>query len=62
VPGSNTLFMADPQNLSRVNTLYDLNLDGTLQPDGERLLGFSTRPTGSACLVAMHCLHARFDR
>jgi Ca2+-binding RTX toxin-like protein len=62
VPGSNTLFMADPQNLSGVNTLYDLNLDGTLQPDGERLLSFSTKPTGSAYLVAVHCLHARFDR
>ncbi|WP_407153969.1 hypothetical protein [Bradyrhizobium sp. STM 3557] len=59
VPGSNTLLMAGPQNLS---TLYHLNLDGTPQLHGERLFGFSTRPAGLAWPVAAHCLHARFDR
>ena len=48
VPGLDTLFMADPQNLSRVNTLFALNLDGTLKPGGVSSLGFSMKPAGLA--------------
>ena len=55
VPGLDTLFMADPQlaltrgqHLSGVNTLFDLNLDGTLQPGGASPLAFSVKPAGLA--------------
>ena len=48
VPGLDTLFMADPQQLSRVNTLFALNLDGSLKPGGVSSLGFSTKPAGLA--------------
>lgn len=48
VPQLNTLFMVDPQELTRVDTLYSLNLDGTLQQDGVHSLGFSWKPAGLA--------------
>ena len=55
VPGLGTLFLADPQleltrvqHLSGVDTLFGLNLDGTLQSGGAVPLGFSTKPAGLA--------------
>ena len=49
VPGLDTLFMADPQHLSFMNNLFDLNLDGTLKPNGvNSLLGFGLKPAGLA--------------
>jgi hypothetical protein len=44
VPGLDTLFMADPQQLSHVNNLFALNLDGTLKPDGVSSLGVGLQP------------------
>jgi len=47
VPTLNTLFLADPQHLSFTNNLFDLNLDGTLQPNGvNSLLGWGLKPAG----------------
>ena len=49
VPTMNTLFLADPQHLSFTNNLFDLNLDGTLQPNGvNSLLGWGLKPAGLA--------------
>ena len=55
VPSLGTLFLADPQleltrvqHLSGVDTLFGLNLDGTLQSGGAIPLGFSTKPAGLA--------------
>jgi hypothetical protein len=55
VPSLGTLFLADPEleqtrveHLSGVNTLFELNLDGTLQSGGAIPLGFSTKPAGLA--------------
>ena len=48
VPGLDTLFMVDPQELTRVDTMFALNLDGTLQSDGVSSLGFSWKPAGLA--------------
>ena len=48
VPGSDTLFMADPQGLSHVNNLFALNLDGTLKPDGVFSLGVGLQPAWSS--------------
>jgi RTX calcium-binding nonapeptide repeat (4 copies)/Calx-beta domain len=46
VPSLGTLFMADPQNLSDVNNLFALNLDGTLK--GVSSLAFGIKPAGVA--------------
>ena len=55
VPSLGTLFLADPQleltrvqHLTGVDTLFGLNLDGTLQSGGAMPLGFSTKPAGLA--------------
>ncbi len=55
VPSLGTLFLADPQleltrvlHLSGVDTLFGLNLDGTLQSGGANPLSFSTKPAGLA--------------
>lgn len=55
VPSLGTLFLADPQleltrvqHLSGVDTLFGLNLDGTLQSGGADPLAFSTKPAGLA--------------
>ena len=44
VPSLGTLFMADPQGLSHVNNLFELNLDGTVKPDGVHSLGVGLQP------------------
>jgi hypothetical protein len=50
VPSLNTLFMVDPQQLSDVNNLFALNLDGSLQPGGVSSLawGVGLKPAGLA--------------
>jgi hypothetical protein len=48
VPGLNTLFMCDPQNLSDVNNLFALNLDGSLKVGGISSLAFGLKPAGLA--------------
>ncbi len=48
VPGSNTLFMCDPQNLSYTNNLFALNLDGSLKSGGVSSLSFGFKPAGLA--------------
>jgi hypothetical protein len=48
VPSLGTLFMCDPQNLSDVNNLFALNLDGTLKPGGVSSLDFGLKPAGLA--------------
>jgi hypothetical protein len=48
VPSLGTLFMADPQNLSDVNNLFALNLDGSLKPGGVSSLAFGLKPAGVA--------------
>jgi hypothetical protein len=48
VSGLDTLFMVDPQNLSDVNNLFALNLDGSLKPNGVNSLGFGLKPAGVA--------------
>ncbi len=55
VPSLGTLFLADPQleltrvqHLSGVDTLFGLNLDGTLQSGDALPLTFSTKPAGLA--------------
>jgi hemolysin type calcium-binding protein/Calx-beta domain-containing protein len=44
VPGLDTLFMADPDQLSHVNNLFALNLDGTVKPNGVFSLGLGLQP------------------
>jgi len=48
VPGLDTLFMCDPQNLSDVSNLFALNLDGSLKTGGVSSLTFGTKPAGLA--------------
>jgi len=48
VPGLDTLFMCDPQNLTDVNNLFALNLDGSLKPGGVSSLAFGVKPAGLA--------------
>jgi len=48
VPGLDTLFMCDPQNLTDVNNLFALNLDGSLKPGGVSSLSFGVKPAGLA--------------